>query len=162
MRSDYGLYIVAVICFIIAGIFLTGAIPEYTFQENMGMAAIAVFLILGIIFAVAGYATKPKITAAHPVAEPMPITTEPTAPPMSSPPAEEIVPEPRQEPVMEQTIQEAPAAQTAPEETPAAEEQLTPVPPPPPPLASVEETVKTEEATPPTEKPRRRRRKKTE
>ena len=147
MRSDYGLYIVAVICFIIAGIFLTGAIPGYTFADSMGMVSIAVFLILGIIFAVAGYATKPKVTAIPPVTEPVPTLAEPTPPP-APPPAEEVMPEP--EPVAEQPPQE----ETATQESPMAAEELAPVPPPPPPLASMEETVKTAE-----EKPARRRRK---
>jgi hypothetical protein len=154
MRSDYGLYIVAVICFIIAGIFLTGAIPGYTFVDSMGMVSIAVFLILGIIFAVAGYATKPKVIALSPVREPVPTLAELTPPPVS-PPAEEVLPEP----VAELPLQE----ETTPQETPMTTEEPAPVRPPEPPLASVEETTKTEEAKPPEEKPaRRRRRKKTE
>jgi hypothetical protein len=148
MRSDYGLYIVAVICFIIAGIFLTGAIPDYTFADSMGMVAISIFLILGIIFAVTGYATKPKVTTL-PIKEPQPTLAEPTPPPM--PPAAVVM----EEPVTQPTSAEAP-----PQETPTAIEE--PAPPPPPPLASVEETAKTEEEKPPVEKPVRRRRKKTE
>jgi hypothetical protein len=154
MRSDYGLYIVAVICFIIAGIFLTGAIPGYTFADSMGMVSIAVFLILGIIFAVAGYATKPKVTALSPIREPVPTLAEPTPPPVS-PPAEEVM----LEPVTEMPPQE----KTTPQETPMTTEEPASVPPPEPPLASVEEATKTEEAKPLEEKPaRRRRRKKTE
>ena len=153
MRSDYGLYIVAVICFIIAGIFLTGAIPGYTFADSMGMVSIAVFLILGIIFAVAGYATKPKITAAPPVTESMPTMAESSLPPVA-PQAEEVMPP---EPVAEQPPQEE--TTTPPEETSMVTEEPAPVPPPEPPLVAVEETAKTEEAKAPEEKPARRRRK---
>jgi hypothetical protein len=150
MRSDYGLYIVAVICFIIAGIFLTGAIPDYALTGSMGMVAIPIFVILGVIFAVTGYATKPKI-ATLPAKEPQPALAEPTPLPVAP-----VVEEVTAEPVTEPAPTEAP-----PQETPTAIEE--PVPPPPPPLASVEETAKTEEEKPPVEKPvRRRRRKKTE
>ena len=153
MRTDYGLYIVAVICFIIAGIFLTGAIPDYTFADSMGMVAISIFLILGIIFAVTGYATKPKITTPPPVSEPVPTLAEPTPPPVS-PPAEEVMTEPVTEPT---------PVEPAPQETPTVIEEPTPVPPPEPPLTSVAEKAKTEEEKAPEVKPgRRRRRKKAE
>ncbi len=167
MRSDYALYIVALICFIIAGIFLTGAVQGYTFADSMGMVSITVFLILGIIFGLAGYATKPKITTQPPITEPAPALAEPAAMPMSPPtPTEEVMPEPQPEP--EPVVEQAPreeAPQTvsvdAPEVTSTSAEVMTPVPPPPPPLASVEEEI----AKTPEEKPaptRRRRRKKTE
>jgi len=152
MRSDYGLYVVAVICFIIAGIFLTSAIPEYTLEETMGKAAIAIFLVLGILFAVGGYALRPKVAVPTPRAPP-PLPAEPVPPP-SPPPVEE-------------KIEEAPVAPP-----PSTEEQAPSIPPPtpppteeapatPPPAPTLEEPAKVEEEKP-TEKPvRRRRRKKT-
>lgn len=138
MRSDYGLYVVAVICFIIAGIFLTNAVPEYTLADTMGAAAIGIFLVLGILFAVGGYALRPKVSVPTPKA-PLPSRAEPSPPPP-----------------VEEKVEEAPVAPP-----PPTEEQVPSIPPTPPPAEEVptppalEEPAKVEE-----EKPVRKRRRK--
>ena len=143
MRSDYGLYIVAVICFIITGIFLTGTVEGYKYTDPMGLAAIAIFLILGAIFALAGYAVRPKVPVSAISAAPQTLP-EPSAPPLL-PPVEEKVEEPEVTPPPQE--EQAPTA--PPEPAPAVEEA------PPAPAPTVEETAKAEQ-----EKPVRRRRKK--
>lgn len=70
MRSDYGLYVVAVICFIVAVLFPAGTVPEYRFEQPMGQVATAIFLILGITFAVVGYSTRPKASLSTSAAAP--------------------------------------------------------------------------------------------
>ena len=135
MRTDYSLYVVALICFIIAGVFL--AEPK-VIGEQMNTVAIAIFAILGILLAAGGYVLRPKVAAPTPRAPPPPI--EPSPPP-SLPPVEE-------------KVEEVPVAPPPP--TPPAEEVPTP------PTPALEEPAKVEEEKP-TEKPvRRRRRKKTE
>jgi len=130
MRSDYGLYIVALICFIIAGVLLAVAIP----LEQMSAVAIAMFVILGILFAAGGYALRPKVVVKAPVSPPPAIITEPSPSPTPPlPPTEEQVPPAPPKPPLE----EVPTPQT--------------------PAPTLEEPAKVEE-----EKPvRRRRRKKT-
>jgi hypothetical protein len=143
MRSDYSLYVVAVICFIIAGVFVAGTVGD------MSLAATAIFLILGILFATAGYAMRPKAGPPTPTAPP-PLPAEPS--PFPSPPP------------VEEKVEEAPVAPL-----PPTEEQVPSIPPTPPPAEeavptpapALEEPAKVEEEKP-TEKPvRRRRRKKT-
>jgi len=150
MRSDYGLYIVAVMCFIIAGV------SSVLLSETLQLAAIAIFFILGIISAAAGYNMRPKIAA-----------PTPTAPP-PLPAAEPSPPTPQPTPLAEEKIEEAPIAPLAAAEeihatpSPPAEpvpEPTTPVPEEPAKVEAAEE--KPEEKL--EEKPvRRRRRKKTE
>jgi len=143
MRSDYGLYVVALICFIIAGAFLASAIPEYPFEEISGQVATAIFVILGIMSAAGGYALRPKVTVPVPTAPP-PLTAEPSLPP--SPPT------------VEEKVEEVPPAPPPPTEEHVP--SVSAIPPPveeeaPTPAPSLEEEK-------PAEKPvRRRRRKKT-
>jgi type IV secretory pathway VirB10-like protein len=144
MRSDYGLYVVAVICFIITGIFLTGTVEGYKYTDSMGMAAIAIFLILGAIFALAGYAVRPKVPVSAISTAPLTLP-EPSAPPLL-PPAEE---KEEETPATQPLPQEEQAPQAPQEPTPTVEET------PPTPAPTVEEPAKAEE-----EKPVRRRRKK--
>ncbi len=82
MRADYGLYVVAIICFIIAGLILLEAVPQYlpelvTFE---GTVIAVISTALGLIFVILGHALRPK-----------PIISIPEAPkpalPPSSPPA---------------------------------------------------------------------------
>ncbi|MDH5782556.1 MAG: hypothetical protein OEZ35_02665 [Candidatus Bathyarchaeota archaeon] len=97
MRADYGLYIVAIICFIIAGLVLLEAVPKYlpepaTFEAT---AMTVIFTALGLIFAILGYALRPKpiisITKAHKPALPpsppstLPPTDETATAPLSAP-----------------------------------------------------------------------------
>jgi protein TonB len=135
MRSDYGLYVVAVICFIIAGVFLTGAVTV----DTMNTAAIVIFLILGIIFAIGGYVMKPKVAVPTTTLPPPTLTAEP------SPPA----------PAVEEKVEEAPSAPPTPEPEPQpiVEEAPTPAQAPTP---TAEEPTEAEEEKP-AEKPVRRR-----
>jgi outer membrane biosynthesis protein TonB len=153
MRSDYVLYVIAVICFIIAGVFVAGTIP---LEATMSLAATAVFFILGIIFAVGGYALRPKVAAPMPmVSQPSPV--EPSPPqPEPSPLVEEKVEAPAVPPPVEEApppVEEAPVA----EPTPPPAEEAAPTEPTPAP--TVEEPAKVKEAKP-EKKPVRRRRKK--
>jgi len=142
MRSDYSLYVVAVICFIIAGVFVAGTVGD------MSLAATAIFLILGILFATAGYAMRPKAGPPTPKAPP-PLPAEPS--PLPSPPP------------VEEKEEEAPVAPPAP--LPQTEEPVPSIPPTPPPAEeavptpALEEPAKVEEEKL-TEKPVRRRRRK--
>ena len=97
MRADYGLYIVAIICFIIAGLILLEAVPQYlpelvTFE---GTVITVIFTALGLIFAILGYALRPKPIISIPEA-PKPALT-PTPPP-ALPPTEETTATPPSEP----------------------------------------------------------------
>jgi len=145
MRSDYGLYVVALICFIIAGAFLASVVPGYTPDIASGQMVIAIFAILGIIFAVAGYALRPKVVVPTPAPPPAP---EPSFPPPLR--------------VTEKKVEEAPVA------PPPAEEEAPAAPSPPPtpitPTHAPEEPAKVEtaEEKPQEKRVRRRRRKKTE
>jgi len=135
MRTDYSLYVVALICFIIAGVFLASAVPGYTLEQTLGQMVIAIFVILGILFAVGGYALRPKVAVPTPRAPP-PLPVEPSPPP-SLPPVEE-------------KVEEVPVAPPPPTPTPPPAEEV-----PTPPAPALEEPAKVEE-----EKPVRRRRRK--
>lgn len=143
MRTDYILYIVAVICFIIAG--YSAAAP---FTEFMANALIAIVLAaIGIIFIWGGYSLRPStsvLTRAEPVMSPTKpaMAEEPTA--MTPPPPP---PEPEPEPAFAPTPEPepTPAAASMPETT-----TLTPEP---------EKTEETQpEPAPPATKPVRKRR----
>jgi len=79
MRSDYALYTVAIIFFIITG---TVSILELTeFERNLGVITTAV---LGLLFIGLGYSQRPKITRVESLPTPAPtipatITKEETA-----------------------------------------------------------------------------------
>jgi outer membrane biosynthesis protein TonB len=145
MRSDYGLYGIAIICFVIAGIFMAGVAPGYTLMEQSGIAVIMVFLLLGIVFAAAGYTTRPK--AAMPTTQPMPTPVTPPRETFTQTIAEETPPPPPPSP--------APKEEVQPEPQPPAEPE--PSPPTTPVSMEAEQPVVAEEEKP---KPARRRRKK--
>jgi outer membrane biosynthesis protein TonB len=142
MRTDYILYVVAVICFIIAG--YSAAVPFTDATANM--IIVIVLVIIGIIFALGGYSLRPQ--------KPTITKGTPSMPPTKSAIEERPVmpmPEPAPEPEPETEI--APAPEPEAETIPAPE-------PPPEPMTSPETT---EEAPPPeppaeTKKPARRRR----
>lgn len=97
MRADYGLYILAIICFIIAGLILLEAVPQYlpelgTFE---GTVITVIFTALGLIFAILGYALRPKPIISIPEA---PKPALPPTPPPALPPAEETTATPPSEP----------------------------------------------------------------
>ena len=85
MRSDYALYVVAVICFILAAAVFAGS-TEYAgylpMETQITMITTAVLAILGIISAGAGYLVRPgeMILAPPPPPPPKP------APERSTPP----------------------------------------------------------------------------
>jgi len=146
MRSDYGLYGIAIICFVIAGIFMAGVAPGYTLMEQSGIAVIMVFLLLGIVFAAAGYTTRPK--AAMPTTQPMPTPVTPPRETFTQTIAEETPPPPP-------PPSPAPQEEVQPEPQPPAEPE--PSPPTTPVSMEAEQPIATEEEKP---KPARRRRKK--
>jgi hypothetical protein len=150
MRLDYGLYVVAVICFVLTAVFATSMVSGYELSTTSGIAVTVVFLLIGIIAAAVGYSARPKaimhppeptpapITPV-PIIEPTPITEEPEAPSQPVPaPIEEVsasaepaAPEPDEpsSPVVEvraetETVQ-APSMET-PEEEVAAEAKPKP------------------------------------
>lgn len=123
MRTDYILYVVAVICFIIAGYS-----AAYPFTGDMANWAIVVVLaIIGIIFIWGGYSLRPST--------PMVTRTEPTMPPTKPAMEEEPAaiatpspPEPEPEPTPAATPEPTPMAMPEPEK---AEETPQPETPPP-------------------------------
>lgn len=145
MRTDYILYIVAVICFIIAG--YSAAAP---FTEFMANALIAIVLAaIGIIFIWGGYSLRPStsvLTRAEPV---MPLTKPAMAeePPTMAPPPPEPEPESAFTPAPEPET--TPAVASMPETT-------TPMPEP----EQTEETSQPEPAPPQTKPVRKRRERK--
>jgi outer membrane biosynthesis protein TonB len=148
MRSDYGLYGVAVICFILAAVFAANLVPGYSLSEAQGIAVTVVFLLIGVIAAAVGYSARPKaITPTQepapslappapvtPVEEPAPVTEEPTTPPPPPPTRiEEVsITEPMTEPTPPQPVEPleptpavTPAEEPAPAETVAGERPKT-------------------------------------
>jgi len=140
MRSDYGLYVVALICFVIAGGLLAIAIgPEQTTSQSMNQVAMAIFLILGILFAAGGYASRPKVMVKTTAASSL-STTEPSPQPTPPPPP---------------TEEQVPSIPPTPPPAPTVEEKI------PTSAPTVEEPAKVEEEKPIQKTVRRRRRKKT-
>jgi outer membrane biosynthesis protein TonB len=149
MRSDYGLYLIAIICFLITGVVLAYAFPSYLPDPTTmeGITVWIVFLVLGVIFAIIGYSVRPKIA--------MPAPPKPPAVPVAA------------------QVQEAPETPEAPapkpEPTPPPEEEVAAkveevmpaaIPPSPTQAPTPEEPAKMEKEEKPKEKRVRRRRKK--
>jgi len=147
MRSDYALYGVAIICFIIAiiaGALMAYSIQGYTLSGALGISMITIFVVLGIISTTVGYSTRPR--AIMPPTQPTPASTAAPAPKIlppsvttPPPPTEEVTPEP------------SPTAPPAPPQP--VETAVTP-------LTEPERPMEVAEAEQPKEKPTRRRRKK--
>ena len=90
MRADYGLYVVAIICFIIAALpyYYTNVISEELLQLDSftSTALTVIFAALGLIFAIVGYSLRPKpIISIH---EAIPPASPPPSPPSLAPPEE--------------------------------------------------------------------------
>jgi outer membrane biosynthesis protein TonB len=133
MRTDYILYVIAVICFIIAG-WVGAALPFTASIANT--ATVIVLAIIGIIFVWGGYSLRPSTRKATRM-EP---TTLPTKPAME-----------KEQPA----VAPMPSPEIEPEPTPAPAVEPAPIPEPEP--AKTEETPQPE--TPPSEtKPVRKRR----
>lgn len=155
MRSDYGLYVVAIICFIIAGALAAANIPGYTLSDPTGVTVMIIFVLIGIISAAVGYSAKPR--AVMPPAQPTPTapvheeeTTMPTrevSEEISPPPPAPVEPEPV-----------APTAEEAKPEPQATVEPETSMPATAPTPETETPVTPTVEEKP---KPARRRRKKT-
>ena len=135
MRSDYGLYGIAIICFVIAGIFMASVVPGYTLMEQSGIAVIMIFLLLGIVLAAAGYSARPKpvmpaMQPTHaPVTLPKETATQPIVeetPPPTQTPQEEVKPEPQPPALAEPSPPAAPVSMEA--EQPVAAEEEKPKP----------------------------------
>jgi len=132
MRTDYILYIVAVICFIIAG--YGAAQPFANVNATANDLIVVVLAIIGIIFIWGGYSLRPSA--------PKVTRTEPTMPPVK--PAME-----KESPVVAPT----PPPEKEPEPMPAPIAEPTPVPEP-----EKTEATPTPETPPPETKPVRKRR----
>lgn len=148
MRSDYGLYGVAIICFIIAGAIAAADIPGYKIAETNGIVVFMVFLVIGIISAAVGYSARPK--AMIPPKQPTPTLATPPkeTPTPVTPPHEEMHP-PTPLPVEEVTAEAPPPQEAQPSQT---QPIVTPTEP--------EQPVEIAEEEKPKTKPVRRRRKK--
>jgi len=84
MRSDYALYVVAVICFILAAVVLAANSVGYPLMPfEIGVVTTVVLAILGVILAGAGYLTRPEEMMVAP--PPAPSTPKPSAPPTPQP-----------------------------------------------------------------------------
>lgn len=160
MRSDYGLYVVAIICFVIAIAFAGGAVQGYTLQEAQGLTVTVVFLVLGIISGAVGYSARPKaMMPAPPISAAIPT---PTPEPKPEPAPAPVEVQQRELTPSEPSAPLAAAPETPPEaetSTPAATvvPSTEPMPEPEQPVTTVEEP-KAEEVS--KEKPARRRRRK--
>jgi outer membrane biosynthesis protein TonB len=162
MRLDYGLYGVAIICFLIAVAFAASAVPGYTTREIGGIAVIIVFLILGIISGVVGYSARPK-TIIPTTIQPTPTSSTLEAPTASATPTPEPLP-----PASPQEIPSPPPTSQSPPTEEVPSETLTPEPHTPPQLEETAvapptetEPTKVIEEEKPKEKRVRRRRQKT-
>jgi hypothetical protein len=87
MRSDYALYTVAVICFILAAIVFA---IDLGLTGDVQMATTAVLAILGLISAGAGYLVRPEEMIPPP--SPRPPPPVPSAPPLKPPPKVKTTP----------------------------------------------------------------------
>lgn len=133
MRTDYILYVIALICFIVAGYS-----AAYPFTDTMANTLIVIVLaIIGAIFIWGGYSLKPQarvvtraepsIPPTKPAMEEQPIMKAPEPEPT---PAPEPEPEPMPSPeITEEAKMEEPPPAEAPPETPAetTEEMKKPV-----------------------------------
>ncbi len=87
MRSDYALYIVAVICFILAAVVFA---IDLGLTGDIQLATTAVLAILGLISAGAGYLVRPEEMIPPP--PPRPPAPKPSAPPPRPPPKMKTTP----------------------------------------------------------------------
>ena len=160
MRSDYGLYIVAVICFVLAAIFASSMVSGYELSTASGITVTVVFLLIGIIATAVGYSARPKAmmpppeptptpVISAPIVEPTPMTeehSEPSTPPVPAPVEEVSV-----------TVESAASAPAEPSEPspPVVEMRAEPETPQAPSMETSAEVAAEEKP-----KPARRRRKK--
>ncbi|MFQ6074299.1 MAG: hypothetical protein ACE5KC_03670 [Candidatus Bathyarchaeia archaeon] len=88
MRADYGFYVVAIICFMIAALPYTNVISEELLKPGsaMSITVTAIFAALGLISIILGYSQRPKPIITIPEA---PKPALPPSPPHALPPTEE-------------------------------------------------------------------------
>jgi len=138
MRSDYGLYGIAIICFLLAAVFAAGMVQGYELTGAPGITVTVVFLLIGIIAAAVGYSARPKAmvppepTLAPTPSAPIPVPTtateepmEPAVPPPPPPmPVEEVTVSPETTPT---ELETSPPTIAAPVETsqPTPAEEVT-------------------------------------
>jgi hypothetical protein len=162
MRSDYGLYIVAVICFVLAAIFASSMVSGYELSTASGITVTVVFSLIGIIALAVGYSARPKAlmppsepapapVVSAPMVEPTPMVEEPAEP--STPPVPATVEEIS---VSAEPVATAPAEPSEPS-PPVVEMRAEPETPQAP---SMETSASAEVAPEEKPKPARRRRKK--
>jgi hypothetical protein len=89
MRADYGLYAVAIICFIIAGLpyYYTNFVSQEVLKLDspISITLTVIFTALGLISIILGYSQRPKPIISIPEA---PQPTLPPSPPALQPPEE--------------------------------------------------------------------------
>jgi hypothetical protein len=84
MRSDYALYTVSVICFVLAAIVFAIVAGGYHFMEpQISLVTTVVLAVLGLISAGAGYLVRPEEIIPPPI--PRPAAPKPSAPPTPLP-----------------------------------------------------------------------------
>ncbi len=79
MRYDYGLYLIAIICFVLAGFLFTGSrgyIQLTTGDEATDLVITMFSAVLGVVFIGMGYGVRPKKT----------VPTQPSLPELSGAP----------------------------------------------------------------------------
>ncbi len=152
MRSDYGLYGVAIICFLLAAVFAAGMVQGYEItgaNAASGITVTVVFLLIGVIAAAVGYSARPKaMMPPKPISTPIPATPVAETTPTVEEPIQPVTPPP-------------PPPPTPVEEVTVAPEPSPPQPsePSPPTLAApTEETQPTPAEGVTEEKPKRTRR----
>jgi outer membrane biosynthesis protein TonB len=125
MRTDYILYVIAVICFIVAG--YAAAYPFTSIATSNDLTVI-VLAIIGIIFVGSGYSLRPQTRAVTRIEPTIPqtkpaIEERSTPPPLAAEPSPKPEPTPAEEPmpspeVTEETKKEEAVPPEAPAETP--------------------------------------------
>ena len=76
MRYDYGLYLIAIICFVLAGFLFmgySGYIQLTTGRESTDLVMAMFSAVLGVVFIGMGYGVRPKKTV--PTQPPLPQTS---------------------------------------------------------------------------------------
>lgn len=99
MRSDYMLYAVAVIFFI-----LTGVVAAYYVEQQLWIVTTAV---LGLVFIGLGYSQRPRPTTPTITTSPT-MTTPATIPPPPAPPTQPVTTEIAKEEIIEPTVEAPP------------------------------------------------------
>jgi len=142
MRTDYILYVIAVICFIVAG--YAAAYPFTSIATSNDLTVI-VLAIIGIIFVGGGYSLRPQTRVATRVEPTIPQTKPAMEERPTSPPAIERAPKPELTPAAEPML--------SPEATEGTKKEEA---------AQPEAPAETSETKPETKKPARKRRVKKE